>query len=77
MMFYLVSAEDASDKRKIDIPTEIVKKPTISKSGVKRKSRKLAKKPTSAPINKTKKNQISVPIIKHGHRRHQRYARSL
>ena len=77
MMFYLVSAEDASDKRKIDIPPEIVKKRKVAESTLKKKSKKAGKKPTSTPINKTKKNQISVPIIKHGHRRHQRNTGSL
>ena len=78
MMYYLVSAKDVSDKRKIDIPCEIVKKRKVSDStSGKRKTKKVAKKAISTPINKGKKNQTSMPIINHGHRRYKRDTGSL
>ena len=57
MMYYLVSAENVSNKRKIDIPCEIVKKRKVSDSpsGKRKKVKKVAKKLTSTPINKEKK----------------------
>ena len=78
MMYYLVSAENVSNKRKIDIPCEIVKKRKVSDSpSGKRKTKKVAKKVISTPINKGKKNQTSMPIINHGHRRYKRDTGSL
>ena len=75
MMYYLISAEDARDKRKIEIPSEIVKKLKASNSPrIKGKTKKVAKikKVSSSPINKGKKNQTSMPIVNHGHRRYKR-----
>ena len=78
MMFYLVAAEDVNDKRKLNIPCEIVKKRKVSDSpSVKRKTKKVTKKVTSTPINKGKKNQTSMPIVNHGHRRYKRDTGSL
>ena len=78
MMFYLVAAEDVNDKRKLNIPCEIVKKRKVSDSpSVKRKTKKVTKKVTSTPINKGKKNQTSMPILNHGHRRYKRDTGSL
>ena len=80
MMYYLISAEDARDKRKIEIPSEIVKKLKASNSPrTKGKTKKVAKikKVSSSPINKGKKNQTSMPIVNHGHRRYKRDTGSL
>ena len=78
MMYYLVSAEDVSNKKKIDIPCEIVKKRKVSDSpNGKRKIENVTKKATSTPINKGKKKQTSMPIINHGHRRYKRDTGSL
>ena len=78
MMYYLVSAEDVSNKRKIDIPCEIVKKIKVSdSSSVKIKTKKVTKRVKSTPINKGKKNQTSMPIVNHGHRRYKRDTGSL
>ncbi len=78
MMYYLVSTENVSNKRKIDIPREIVKKKKASDSpSGKRKTKKVTKNVTSTPINKGKKNQTSMPIISHGLRRYTRDAGSL
>lgn len=71
MRYLLVSADNHQDKKKIELPNEMVK--TTKKRTI--KTKRLSGKSLTKSI-KRKKNQTSAPLIKHGHYRYQWHSKS-